>query len=198
MNIIERILVENSDEQWVSNRSTNRFMKAKLGERHYFLKEISTPMLYDINEVHDLYRACHISTPDLITSCSLNGKSYILYEWIDGVNLKELVTRDNSLYYEIGKVVGEYSKRFSQCGIQRGDGQLSSIVSEWQDIQAKYMHAQKNNPQRQTVTKIEDTLYKYIDNALGNLRENDVRLIHGDLKPANIVLSNENVFLVDK
>lgn len=185
--------------------------KITRGEKKYFLKIFKEKLIHEkIEKIVYIYKklnikSLHIIKTGYIKSCK---NYYIIYNFIDGQNLKVHNNEQNTDFKSIrkaGKVIGKQLlklKNYNNCD----DISFFNVYNINNDIQNTINNFQilmKENNYRNIVLRYYTELeIKELNNKLiyyGNMLKRDKpKLIHGDIKRANIIIDkNKEYYIVD-
>lgn len=176
----------------ITKQNTNKTFFLKILDN----RENAIPRL---KEIYKAYQLCDIKTPELIDCGVLEQyqKYYAIYEWIDGVTLKQMQSNEDKTYfYEIGKKVAQKMKllrnikpKFIEKAIS-----LDERIEKWFYLldevpeKIKYKYLSKDE-----VNKMKEKIIEYKD-CFNNASKS---LIHTDIKQGNIMLVGDEIYIID-
>lgn len=177
----------------------NLTFKCKTDNNTYFLKVMKTDdrNFNDIISFYDFLNKYSIpSAPIIKVGIFLENKCY--YMIFDFINLQEINKSIDNTFYEgfrIGQLVANYFIKLKDENIK--SNKVYSKDNLYKDIMSDVEFVYSNNIYSKYIPLNKEDIINYIQHYITAFDEEDINLIHGDIKFGNILYGDGNIYFID-
>lgn len=194
--ILNNSLINIVDGSYSPNNLT---FKCKTDNNIYFLKVMkTTDIIYnDIKSFRDVLNKYNIPTVPIIESgCFLKNKCYYtVSKYIEFEEIDKSIENTFSEGFRIGQLVASYFIDLKNENIKTD--KVYSKDNLYKDIMNDVEFIYSNNINLNTFPWNRDDIINYIKQYIVSFEEENINLIHGDVKFGNILYGNGNIYFID-